>query len=195
VDGVEFDRLVQRAVSVPTRRRFIRLLGSSTVGLLTTALSAKYGRAQSELGLVLGAACTTDAECIQVQGSRFVASVICADNGIVEDGPLNCCLNEGGLCLTDLDCCGSLLCIGYSGAGVPNGHCSSPNPIDEGLPPGSVCTFSEECSQFGGVTYCSQAAQDAGSSISRCCGDEGRMCAHDAACCGSLICVSGICRA
>jgi hypothetical protein len=37
---------------------------------------------------------------------------VCADNGVWEDGPTNCCFPAGGWCGADAECCGGLLCVG-----------------------------------------------------------------------------------
>lgn len=53
-----------------------------------------------------GAECTSSDQCSQGGGAT-----ICADNGIVTDGPLNCCRSAGGTCTAGADCRGGLLCV------------------------------------------------------------------------------------
>ena len=76
-----------------------------------------------------GQSCTATSQCSQAGGA-----VVCADNGLAGDGPLNCCRNEGGVCTSGAGCCGDLICAdnGYGSDGALNccrnagGRCASP---------------------------------------------------------------------
>lgn len=162
-------------------------------------------------GHPLGGTCAATAECAAVSGGR----VICGDNGISEDGPLNCCLEEGSACAADRDCCGAFRCT--------DGSCGSTGGGD--LAPGEFCITSAQCSQTLGPAVCGTNATAGGSPVccleeasactadleccggavcaengiagdggSNCCGFAGATCAVDAGCCSDLFCLSGTCQ-
>jgi hypothetical protein len=77
-------------------------------------------------GIALGAACTASTACAQVQRCNVPGLVVCADNGIIEDGRLTCCLNDEGFCFTDADCCVGLACVARDGDACGAGRCTRP---------------------------------------------------------------------
>ena len=162
-------------------------------------------------GQPLGGTCAATTECATVSGGR----VICGDNGISEDGPLNCCLEEGSACTADANCCGAFRCT--------DGSCGTTGGGD--LAPGEFCVSSAQCSQALGPAVCGSNASVADSPVccleeasacstdqeccgeavcadngiggdggSNCCGYAGTACAVDAGCCADLFCLSGTCQ-
>lgn len=132
MDTLAFDHLA-RACAYPTTRR--RVLGAA-VGLLAARSGVPGANAQapSRENIPLGGACSANSECSQFQGCYDAGPIVCAENGIAEDGPLNCCLGEGGLCGSNAHCCGSLLCLDTGGDGCGAGVCrteSDTKPIDQ----------------------------------------------------------------
>ena len=123
-------------------------------------------------GQPLGGVCAATAECAAVSGGR----VICGDNGISEDGPLNCCLEEGSPCAADVDCCGAFRCT--------DGFCGATGGGD--LAPGEFCLSSAQCSQALGPAVCGSNATDGGSAV--CCLEEASACTDDLECCGGAVC-------
>jgi hypothetical protein len=128
-------------------------------------------------GLPLGSSCSSTAQCSQVGGS-----VVCADNGLLRDGALNCCRNTGGACAVDANCCGADLCVNGVCGGTAGGN----------LAPGAACTASSQCSQTGGVAVCADNGIAADGALN-CCRNAGGACANSATCCASLSCVGGVC--
>ena len=122
-------------------------------------------------GLPLGSECAATAECASASGG----TVICGNNGIEEDGPLNCCLDEGSACAADTDCCGAFFCT--------DGFCGSPAGGD--LAPGQFCVTSNQCSQALGPAICATTAT-AGAPV--CCLREASACTTDQECCGEAVC-------
>jgi hypothetical protein len=128
--------------------------------------------------LGLGAICNTQADC----AASASGTVVCADNGIEEDGILNCCLQEGGVCNgVDSYCCGDLFCV--------DGVCTAGGGTASGgdLPPGAVCTGTVDCSQASGPAICGDNGLSADGALT-CCLFEASPCASDAECCAGLVC-------
>jgi hypothetical protein len=63
-------------------------------------------------GLAPGAWCPAGANLCSLHPYYGRVSAICADNGIWEDGPTNCCFPAGGFCHGDAECCAGLVCGG-----------------------------------------------------------------------------------
>jgi hypothetical protein len=142
------------------------------------------GGSSSASGLALGASCTSTSQCAQTGGS-----VVCADNGVAEDGARNCCRNTGGACRSDLECCAGALCI--------NGRCGGSGTTDSSsnLAPGAACTSSSQCSQVGGAVVCGNNGYDTDGALN-CCRNEGGACrdtVFSADCCGGFYCREGRC--
>lgn len=133
--------------------------------------------------LAPGAICGYAGECDQSFGETD-----CADNGLADDGTLNCCRYQGGACATSDACCGGLLCLG--------GVCASPTAETTGLLPGAACASTSQCNQTGGSVVCADNGILADGALN-CCRTTGGACtaANDSAgCCGGLICVNGACQ-
>lgn len=79
---------------------------AATLAALAFAVRRPRVLGQTSYSPSLGAACSSDAQCQQ----GYYKTVVCADNGIVGDGPLNCCVSEGR-CEVDSDCCDTMLCV------------------------------------------------------------------------------------
>ena len=132
MDNKMFDHLARACANPLTRRGVLGAAG----GLL--ALRLGFDRVSAQItvqeNIPLGGACSASSECSQFQGCYDAGPIACADNGIAEDGPLNCCLGEGGLCGNNSHCCGSLLCLDMGGDGCGAGVCTSASdtkPIDQ----------------------------------------------------------------
>ena len=126
-------------------------------------------------GLPLGAECTENGQCAAMSG----ANVVCGDNYISEDGPLNCCLEEGSACTLNQECCGTFNCSeGRCGAAVAEGGGD--------LAPGEYCVASNQCSQALGPAICGDNAFSGGSPV--CCLQEASTCTTDQECCGQAVC-------
>ena len=136
------------------------------------------GGGSSQNLLSLGSSCSSTTQCSQSGGS-----VVCADNGVADDGARNCCRNQGGNCTAPNQCCGSLNCV----SGVCGGGGST-----SGLAPGAVCANSNECSQSGGAVVCADNGIASDGALN-CCRNEGGACANSAGCCGGLDCAGGVC--
>lgn len=141
MDSRTFDHLA-RACAFPATRR--SLLGAAAVLLAwRTGLFRVSAQATPPADIPLGGACTASSECSQFQGCYDAGPMTCADNGIIEVGPLNCCLGEGGLCGSNAHCCGSLLCLDTGGDGCGAGLCQPANetrPIEQcGMERKSMC--------------------------------------------------------
>lgn len=61
-------------------------------------------------GLAPGAWCPPGQELCSTHPSYGPVPAICADNGIWEDGPTNCCFPQDGRCHNDAECCAGLVC-------------------------------------------------------------------------------------
>jgi hypothetical protein len=103
MDGSRFDHLARLAATC-SRRSVIAALALATISYRLPL--AHDARAQLTGVVVLGAECAETAECAQ---RDMQLGAMCADNGFVSDGPINCCLHEG-CCQSDAQCCGDLRC-------------------------------------------------------------------------------------
>lgn len=130
-------------------------------------------------GLALGAVCTETAQCATVSGGV----VVCGDNFISDDGPLNCCLEEGSACGASSECCGTVNCeSGRCGAAA--GAAAGDNGGDLG--PGEFCVSSGQCTQALGPAICGDNALSGGATV--CCLQEASSCGGDGECCGEAVC-------
>lgn len=121
MDTTIVDHLARACAYPSTRRSMI----GAVAGLLAWRLGAYRVSAQAtpRTNIPLGGECSASSECSQFQGCYDAGPITCTDNGIAEDGPLNCCLGEGGLCGNNAHCCGSLLCLDTGGDGCGAGLC------------------------------------------------------------------------
>lgn len=145
MDTAIIDRLARACAYRSTRRRAL----GAAAGLLIwrSGIARVYAQATPPANIPLGGACSASSECSQFQGCYDSGPILCADNGITEDGPLNCCLGEGGLCGNNAHCCGSLLCLDTAGDGCGAGLClpaSEDKPIEQcGVAQGFTCRLGE----------------------------------------------------
>jgi hypothetical protein len=130
-------------------------------------------------GLAVGAECVQTGQCSQRNGSAS-----CASNGIDADGALNCCLNDGGACTQDSNCCGGLRCT--------NSVCGSGGGSGGTIGLGGQCAATGECSQAGGAVFCDDNGIASDGALN-CCRYEGGGCEGGTHCCGGLECTSGVC--
>lgn len=139
----------------------------------------------------LGASCSATSECSQSGGS-----VVCASNGLADDGAKNCCRNAGGTCSTDLQCCSGYYCINGRCGGEANSGGSGSSGSGGNLSPGESCTASTQCSQAGGSTVCGNNGIDSDGRLN-CCRNEGGRCSdsvYSSDCCGGFYCRDGVCK-
>jgi hypothetical protein len=142
--------------------------GAECCGALACIQTAIYAgvcaASPDAINLPPGAPCVTQAQCSFEGGTTF-----CGSNGIDEDGPLNCCRNEGGACSDGSGCCNSLLCVGGVCGGttgtMPSGNArttlvdlnlrsrpSAADPVILVIPVGSQVTLTGEGTANGFVT-------------------------------------------
>ena len=174
MDEQRFDTLTRSLASSISRRGGLRLLASAGAMLLALARGKGEAAAQ-EWFLTAGEPCRTDDQC---RGAD--APLVCRDNGLPDDGPLNCCTYEGSRCGEDAHCCGTAYCD-------TNGRCTS---AFDARGVGYPCQTTEECRrpQTGAICQYTVSSQDR-----RCCWDEG-LCDFGAQCCGSRVCAGGVCQ-
>jgi hypothetical protein len=123
VNADNFDRLTRRLSRRTTRRRTLQATAFSAAFVFNRKERSVRAQSGSIDGITLGGPCIDSAGCVQVQGCDVPGPVICADNGIADDGQLNCCMNEGGYCGDDAHCCVGLACVGRGGDGCGAGRC------------------------------------------------------------------------
>ena len=104
MDDPRFDTLARLWANGVDRRWVLRALTGATAAAMLARTWGGLARAQDD-GLPLGGVCASTDQCRRGD----MATVICADNGIAADGPLNCCVDRG-CCGSDADCCGDLRC-------------------------------------------------------------------------------------
>ena len=164
MDEMRFDRLARVLAAGRTRRETLRAL---TGALATFGLLAR-GSSEAQTIVGIGGSCTSDSQC-------FAASpgLICGDNGFANDGPLNCCALDGGLCQFDSHCCGVSGCF--------DGICGNygPGPVG-GAPLGASCSSTSECARGGDGVICTGSFTAQGTF---CCLTNGQVCGADSECC------------
>jgi hypothetical protein len=181
MDSRQFDYWARTIAKRRPRRDIVRGLASGVSAWLAT----RAGGASAQEGTVpLGGACTTDSEC----ALDMMGSAICADNGIAEDGLLNCC-RESGCCGVDADCCGDKLC---APSGEVCNHCATP-PFPTQYP-GQECTEDAQCvASVVRSVICGSNGIDSDGPLN-CCYEHGSFCSRDELCCGSLFCLDNYCQ-
>jgi len=180
MDGRRFDDLARAVAGGRSRRIVVR-------GMLGGALAVigLRNRLSAQTTVAIGGQCSAagaNSECSQVGTPTGGVPVICSDNGISRDGSFNCCRNAGGVCTADFYCCGAALCV--------NGICSGGGT--SGLPLGSSCTSTSQCSQTGGTVVCADNGY-LRDGATNCCRNQGGACTLDANCCAALLCTNGVC--
>lgn len=117
MDAKRFDCLTRRLTLPRSRRAIIPGLAAVWAGLFGAIATRQ--RAAAQLNSVpLGGACYDHHQCYNDVDSfsrpdlNYQNQLVwCIDNGIWQDGELNCCRYEGGLCWLDGHCCRDLTCI------------------------------------------------------------------------------------
>ncbi len=185
MDEHRFDSLTRRVAATTSRRTSLRLLvaaGAMAIGLTRgkgeTAAQSWYRSA--------GEPCWQDDQCVAAD-----TALVCADNGTLEDGSLNCCAFEGSRCDSNAQCCGRDVCAwGICGA-RSSGSNTSPTYNTISLSPGDSCQVTAQCNRdvTGAICEVTATTGDA-----RCCWYEGSFCTSGAQCCGSRECSAGICQ-
>jgi len=183
MDHRRFDDLTRLLASGASRRAVAK---GTVAGVLAGVLGWAWpGRGLAQQSVPLGGQCSAfgaNAECSQAGTPAGGVAVICSDNGIARDGAFNCCRNAGGVCTADFHCCGAALCV--------NGVCGGGGV--SGLPLGSSCTSTSQCSQSGGSVVCADNGLLRDGSLN-CCRNQGGACTDPAQCCAALDCVGGVC--
>jgi len=183
VDSQRFDALV-RSLGTPVARRPL------TIGVLISLLGIRPQRTRAQSLLGPGEPCTATAQCDQSGGL-----LVCADNMLAEDGPLNCCRVEGGACGEHRHCCGTLDCV--NGSCIENGPSIPGNTPVTGtpgtLPLGAACSTTEECGTVAsGSVICGDNMQAEDGPLN-CCLEAGSACSISSHCCGIATCDAGFC--
>lgn len=112
MDSHQFDRLTHVVAGSSSRRGVLR----SVAGAIVLVFGRQVPEAAAQAGVLgPGEPCYDDRQCADYQGSPLV----CYDNGLAYDGPLNCCTFAGS-CLFDDGCCADATCV--------NGSCYTPPP-------------------------------------------------------------------
>lgn len=185
MDEHRFDSLTRRMAATTSRRTSVRLLAAAGALVMGLVRGTSEVTAQSWYRSA-GEPCWEDDQCVAAD-----TSLVCADNGTLEDGSLNCCAFGGSRCGADTHCCGRSVCAGgfcLAGSGDSTGT-PDYNPIS--LSPGDACQTTAQCNRdvTGAICEFTNATGD-----SRCCWYEGSFCTSGAQCCGSRVCSAGICQ-
>jgi hypothetical protein len=170
VDDHWFDDLARAVAGRGTRRGLLR--GLAGVAALVGGRAAPAAAHHGKLGP--GDACRSDSQCLAAD-----APLICADNGFVMDGPLNCCTYEGSRCSFDQGCCWDNACV--------DGFCASINNFPG---PGERCNSFSQCVAADTALACDYVGI---TDDYRCCAYAGDRCGTDSGCCGDNACISGVC--
>lgn len=177
VDGQRFDRMTRELAGGRSRRSLLAV----AVTLAGASMRGGVVRAQDTLGP--GEPCTSDDQCDQFGGTQ-----VCAENGVAQDGPLNCCRVDAAPCSRDNDCCGTLLCSGGACRG------DSSRAIN-GAPLVAACASNADCApSMAGSVICGDNLMPEDPPLT-CCLEEGGACTIHNECCGSWDCVNGRCSA
>jgi hypothetical protein len=163
----KFDSLARQFATPTSRRAGLRMLFGTGAALLAAARGAST--AAQYWKLPLGEACYDDSQCD--------AGVVCDDNGFAYDGPWNCCMYDYGSCSFDEHCCGDRTCVDFT--------CTPPQMGNGSRALGEYCEYPEQCYSGG----CS----DNGVIGPVCCQRFNDLCVSFEDCCGSLVCLDGIC--
>ena len=126
MNAAAFDQLAIHFSQKATRRRILGMVAALASFLFTGREPSTHAQTGPFAGIALGEACTDGAACAQVQACHVPGEVVCADNGLVDDGRLTCCLPDGGFCLEATQCCAGLECRGEAVEGCGAGTCQPP---------------------------------------------------------------------
>lgn len=172
MEAHRFDTVTRLFAGNVSRRIILRtLLGAGVSSVISWR--GRHDAAAQGIDLPLGSSCNESFECWRGGGHP-----ICANNGM---GGLACCLNQGGACGEDRDCCGSLLCEqGVCGGG--------------GFPVGASCRDQSQCAPLSPDDGWATCAYVGSTSAATCCLATGSWCSFDSECCGEDLCQPpGIC--
>lgn len=185
MDDHRFDSLTRRFAGKTSRRASLRTLAAAGAVALGLARAKGDAAAQSYYRSA-GESCWADDQCVAAD-----TALVCADNGTLEDGSLNCCAFEGSRCGTDAQCCGRDVCAGSICGAAWSGPDAQPTYHTVSLSPGDPCQTTAQCNRdvTGAICEVTNATGD-----SRCCWYEGSFCTSGAQCCGSRVCSAGICQ-
>ena len=123
MDPARFDRLTIRLSRRAPRRRTLRMMAASAAFLFAGVGPSVRAQSGPFDGIALGEPCTDASECAPVHACNVPGEVRCADNGLVDDGRLTCCLAEGGFCFDGAHCCAGLECVGGGSYNCGAGTC------------------------------------------------------------------------
>ena len=185
MDEHRFDTLTRRLAGTTSRRTSVRLLAAA--GAMIVGLARGKGEAAAQSWYrSAGEPCWEDDQCIAAD-----TALVCADNGTLEDGSLNCCAFEGSRCGADSHCCGRDVCAGGICGARSSGPNTTPTHNTIALSPGDSCQVTAQCNRdvTGAICEVTATTGDA-----RCCWYEGSFCTSGAQCCGSRTCSAGICQ-
>lgn len=185
MDEHRFDTLTRRLAGTTSRRTSVRLLAAAGAMVMGFARGKGESAAQSWYRSA-GEPCWEDDQCVAAD-----TALVCADNGTLEDGSLNCCAFEGSRCGADSHCCGRDVCAGGICGARSGGPNTTPTYHTTSLSPGDPCQVTAQCNRdvTGAICEVTATTGDA-----RCCWYEGSFCTSGAQCCGSRTCSAGICQ-
>ncbi len=171
MDEVRFDRLTRTIAAGRTRRAALRGLAGAVAAIGPLARA----RADAQTTVPIGGACTSDSQCF-----ASAPGLICADNGIANDGTRNCCALDGGRCQFDGHCCGVSGCF--------DGVCGYYGPMPTGgAPLGASCSSTGDCAGGGDGVICTGSFTAQGTF---CCLTNGQSCGADSECCFTDRCLN-----
>jgi hypothetical protein len=174
MDHRRFDGLARTIARIGSRRGSRRGLAPMMALVL---LGRRMPGAAAQTGyLGPGERCIDSSQC----GATRYNDMFCDDNGMDEDGALNCCAYEYGYCYEDSGCCGYLTCIQGSCGSTPQSF----------LPIGAQCFAAVQCLGGGDGVDCA----DNGGFVPACCLVGGQPCGQDLDCCMPNTCLGGVCQ-
>lgn len=142
--------------------------------------------------LPVGSYCTASSQCSQEGGP-----VVCADNEVTSDGALNCCRNAGGTCGGSFGCCGGLTCedgVCSGEATEAEAETESESETSDGLALGAACAATAECAPVAnGDVFCAANGIGIDGALNCCLGTGGACSSTSSLCCGSNLCIDGVC--
>jgi hypothetical protein len=157
MDEHRFDTLTRRFAGKISRRASLRTLAAA--GAVAVGLTRGKGDAAGQsFYRSAGDACWEDDQCVAAD-----TALVCADNGTLEDGSLNCCAFEGSRCGADSHCCGRDVCAGGFCGAAWSGPDSTPTYNTLSLSPGDSCQTTAQCNRdvTGAVCEFTNATGDA----------------------------------
>ena len=181
MNGTQFDRVMRSLAASASRRRFLAGALSAGVGALFGGSGRRLAARQAVL--FLGDPCDADRPQCPRQAS-------CQDNGIADDGALNCCHHEDYPCSDDAHCCRGLVCRSDD---VRGSACRRTSPLPQAsVSLGGACVSSDDCLWENGEPANCAASLDASDGWGTCCRRAG-TCSREEDCCPGTACVNGGC--